>query len=314
MTAATLPRLRNAVSARTGPRRNVRFAATPRVERTPLSARVQMVRAALLLVVVLTVSLLTQLLLVSPLQQRSAQQTAFDRIRSQLANGTAPLAAGDLGKKKGEPVAYLEVPSIGLRQVVVEGSDAGELFKGPGHRRDTPIPGQSGISVILGRRAAFGGPFAQINTLKKGATIRATTGAGVFDYRVLGVRSSGDPAPAALTAGAGRIVLVTASGAPFVPAGLTLVDADLIGPGVGGARPVLTAKTLPDAEKLLSIDTRTLWRLVLWLQVLIAVVLGAVWAWLRWNPLKTWITFVPLLLLVGLYTAGESARFLPNLL
>jgi len=280
----------------------------------PLSARLQFVRATLLLLVVLALSVLLQLLLVSPLQQRAAQQTAFDQIRGDLAAGTAPVAAGDLKVKKGAPIGYLEVPSIGLRQVVVEGTDAGELLKGPGHRRDTPLPGQVGTSVVMGRRAAFGGPFADIASLEKGAKIRATTGAGVFDYRVLGVRRSGDPAPLELAAGEGRIVLVTADGPAFVPSGLVLVDADLVGVGVSGARPVLTASTLPDSEKLLSIDTSTLWRLLLWVQALILVVLGAVWAWLRWNPMKAWITFVPALLLVGLFTAGEATRLLPNLL
>ncbi len=280
----------------------------------PLSVRLQFIRAVLLLVFVLSLSLVLQMLLVSPLEHRAAQQRAYDAIRGSLAAGTAPLAAGDLADRKGDPIAYLEVPEIGLRQVIFEGSDAGDLVKGPGHRRDTPLPGQVGTSVILGRRAAYGGPFADIDELRKDTKIRVTTGAGEFDYRVIGVRRSGDTAPAELRAGAGRIVLVTAAGAPFVPSGLVLVDADLVGPGLGGSRPKLTAETLPDAEKLLSIDTSTMWRLALWLQALIASVLGAVWAWRRWNPRKAWVTFTPVLLLIGLFTAGETARLLPNLL
>ena len=65
---------------------------------------------------------------------------------------------------------------------------------------------------------------------------------------------------------------------------------------------------------MMAADTRTLWALALWLQALIVVVLGATWAWHRWGRARAWVVFLPLLLLVGLYTSGEAARLLPNLL
>lgn len=285
-----------------------------KVEVMPLTGAQQVVRAVFILLAVVTSSLVVEMLFVSPLQERAAQQTAFDDFRHQVAAGTAPLAAGDLKDKKGHPVAFLEVPAIGLKQVIVEGTDAGDLFKGPGHRRDTPLPGQSGTSVLLGRRAAFGGPFAHLSELKAKDVVRVTTGAGVFEYRVLGVRRSGDPAPQALRSTGGRIALVTADGSPFVPSGVLVVDADLTVPGLGGKGPLFNATTLPNAEKLLGVDLSTLWRLVLWLQVLIAVVLTVVFSWHRWHRAKTWVVFLPALMLVGLFTAGEAARLLPNLL
>lgn len=284
------------------------------VEVQPLTAAQQVVRAVLILLAVATSSLVLQLVVVSPFQARAAQQKAFDRFRQQAAAGTAPLAAGDLKGKKGQPVAFLEVPAIGLKQVIIEGTDAGDLFKGPGHRRDTPLPGQSGTSVLLGRRAAFGGPFAHLSELQKKDVVRVTTGAGVFEYRVVGVRRSGDPAPTELGSTAGRVALVTADGAPYVPAGVLIVDADLTVPGLGGKGPLLNASTLPNGEKLLGIDLSTLWRLILWLQVLLAAVLAVVFSWHRWHRAKTWVVFLPVLMLVGLFTAGEAARLLPNLL
>ena len=37
----------------------------------------------------------------------------------------------------------MQIPAIGLHDVViVEGTDSGDLRDGPGHRRDTPLPGQ----------------------------------------------------------------------------------------------------------------------------------------------------------------------------
>jgi hypothetical protein len=61
-------------------------------------------------------------------------------------------------------------------------------------------------------------------------------------------------------------------------------------------------------------DNSTIWALALWLQALIVLAVGAVWAWNRWSRPATWIVVLPPLALVGLAAAGEIARLLPNLL
>ena len=188
------------------------------------------------------------------------------------------------------------------------------MFTGPGHRRDTPLPGQPGVSVVFGRKAAFGGPFAHIDRLSEGAVIHVTTGQGAFDYRVTSVRREGDPVPAALKAASGRLLLVTAAGRPFMPSGVLRVDADLASAALPGPRRLVDSQTLPAAEQIMGADTGTLWALALWLQALIAVVLGATWAWNRLGRAKAWVVFLPPLLLVGLLASGEAARLLPNLL
>ena len=71
---------------------------------------------------------------------------------------------------------------------------------------------------------------------------------------------------------------------------------------------------MPSAERFMGVDTSTLWALALWIQVLIAMSIGAVWAWHRWGRAQAWVVFLPPLLLVGLATSGEVARLLPNLL
>ena len=214
----------------------------------------------------------------------------------------------------GAPIAYLEIPEIGLRQVVGEGTTPSVLFSGPGHRRDTVLPGQVGVSVVMARRAAFGGPFAKIDQLEEGDTILATTGQGLFEYEVIGVRREGDPVPPAPEAGTSRLLLATADGRPFLPDGVLRVDAELTGVPVGGAARLVTAATLPAAEQFMGADTSTLWALALWLQLLTLLSLGAVWAWHRWGHAQAWIVFLPPVLLVGLATSGEVARLLPNLL
>lgn len=270
-----------------------------------------------MLVFVVSISLLIQLVLVSSLQQNAAQGRAFADFRAKLAGGTAPIGPTDNNEHEvaiGAPVAYLEIPAIGLHEVVGQGTTASALFNGPGHRRDTPLPGQAGTSIIFGRRAAYGGPFSDIDELKVGASIKVTTGQGLFTFHVLGVRREGDVAPAAPAAGVGRLTLVTAGGSAFLPAGVLRVDAELDGQAAVGPAPLIAAAALPAPERVMASDSRTLWALALWLQAMIALAIGLVWTWHRWGRAQAWIVFLPPLLLVGVYASGEAARLLPNLL
>ncbi|MEY4175537.1 MAG: hypothetical protein RI900_2702, partial [Actinomycetota bacterium] len=245
------------------------------------------------------------------------QRNAFETFSANLAAGTVAIGPFDdagVPVPLGTGLAFLEIPKLDLHEVVRSGTTPSVLFGGPGLRRDTPLPGQVGTSVVLGRRAAYGAPFADISTLGKGDEIMVTTGQGVFEFQVLGVRRAGDPVPPPLAAGAARLSLVTADGTPFVPSGVVRVDADLVGAAVGGPRPALTADSLPASERPLGTDTSTLWALALWLQALTLVMVGAIWAWHRWGRPQAWIVFTPAVVLVGLGAAGELARLLPNLL
>lgn len=282
-----------------------------------LAPRLRMARATLAFLCIIAQSLLLQLVLVSTVQQRASQQRAFEAFRSELAQGIAPIGTSGLNGRPlvhGSPVAYLEIPSIGLKQVVVEGTASSDLFTGPGHRRDTPLPGQPGVSVLMGRKAAYGGPFKEIERLRPEAMIHVTTGQGRFDYRVTGVRREGERVPPAPAAGAGRLTLVTAAGRAFVPSGVARVDADLVSPTVSGASRPIDGSSLPAAEQVMGADTGTLWALALWLQALLVVVLGAAWAWHRWGRARTWAVFLGPLAFVGISASGEAARLLPNLL
>lgn len=285
-------------------------------ELPPLSPRLHVARGALFTVFVVTGSLLLQLLVVSALQQRAAQERAFDAFRSDLAAGTAPVGPttnDDRALAAGTPVAYLEIPAIGVRQVVGEGTDPGTLFDGPGHRRDSPLPGQAGTSVVMGRRGSFGGPFARLEDLRKGDVVRVTTGQGEFEYEVRGIRHEGDPALPTLDAGAGRLLLVTADGRPFLPDGVLRVDAE-VEEAVAGPRPRVATPNLPAREQIMGADTSTLWALVLWLEAVVVLTVAAVWAWHRWGRARAWALFCPPLLLVGVCASGEAARLFPNLL
>lgn len=281
------------------------------------SAGALVLRAALVVVLTVSVFLAGQLTVVSGLQHRAAQSQSFAALRLALARGTAPIAAVDTGNDLlplGAPVALIEIPAIGVREVVGEGTTSGVLMRGPGHRRDTPMPGQAGTSEIYGRRAAYGGPFRNLSQLRPGDEIKVTTGQGVSRFEVSRFRTAGDPRPAGSPSRGARLTLATAAGAAFRPAGVLWVDAELAhGSAIGPGRP-LRIGSLPGMERPMASDPSTLWALVFWLQALVLVAVGGMWSWTRWGRHQTWIVFAPVTAAVGLATADQLVRLLPNLL
>ena len=312
---ATLPRSAAVSSASPTTGEATRAAARQGVP--PLSPKLQLIRAVLVLVCVLAVAMVLEAAVVSGVQQAADQGQLFNRYRAALANGVAPIGPTDSNNRPlalGTPIAHLDIPSLDVHEVIVEGTTSGTLFSGPGHRRDTPFPGQVGWSVVFGRRAAFGGPLGDISSLKPGDMLTVTTGQGEFSYKVIGVRPEGAPLPPAPAKNSSRLTLATAAGTAFMPSGVLRVDADLQGAAVGGAAPLLTSTSLPKRERELAGDSSTLWALALWLQFLILGSVGLVWAWNRWGKAQAWVVFFPLLLLLGLAASGEVFRLWPNLM
>jgi hypothetical protein len=188
------------------------------------------------------------------------------------------------------------------------------LESGPGHLRDTPLPGQAGISVIFGRRTAYGGPFSRLPRLRAGDTIIATTGQGVARYQVIDVRRSGDPIPPPLAAGQGRLILVTADGPPLLPSGVLRVDADLASKADATPAMVVSAADLGPREQVLGTDAVAWLPLFLWGQVLLLAAGALSWTRQQWGRWQTWIVAVPVLGFLGLTIADQVARLLPNLM
>lgn len=289
--------------------------ASERAPRPSLGGRLDFARAVLVVAALLAGGVVAQLTMLSSVQQRSRQQALYDSFRAELAQGTAatgPLDSTGRALPVGTPVAYLEIPAIGLQQVVLSGTTSAALFSGPGLRRDSVFPGQVGATVVMGRAAAYGGPFARIDELTEDDEVRVTTGQGEFEYHVLGVRHEGDPLPPPPGADDSRLILTTADGSPFLPSGVLRVDAVLEDANAGPGR-LFTADALPPAERAMGGDTSQLWALVLWLQVAVAAALGTVWSWKRWGLAQTWVVAVPVLLLVGIALSDHIARLLPNL-
>lgn len=66
----------------------------------------------------------------------------------------------------------------------VEGTDSESLRRGPGHLRDTPLPGEGGTVGLAGHRTTYGAPFRNIDRLAAGDSIRVDMPYGRFTYRV----------------------------------------------------------------------------------------------------------------------------------
>ena len=84
----------------------------------------------------------------------------------------------------GDALGKLLIPSIGVSEYVVEGTDAANLRKGPGHYPETPLPGQRGTVAIAGHRTTYGAPFRKLDKVEKGDRILVELPYGTFVYRV----------------------------------------------------------------------------------------------------------------------------------
>lgn len=268
------------------------------------------------IVAVLTLSFLIELTVLGDLRHARDQIHLAAEFRGELANAVAPVGSFDdanIPLAAGTPVALLVIPRLNLREVVVEGTSSGTLMSGPGHRRDTPFPGQAGVSVIVGRRATYGGPFGSLGQLRAGDRITVTTGQGPNVFRVLGVRHAGNLLPPPLSSGHGRLTLVTADGPPLRPTDVLRVDADLTSAtqDSGGRLPSLA---LPASDVVMAGDRSALLSVVAWSMLLFAGALGTVWIRFRVGWWQAWVIGVPVLVALGLAVCDDIAAMLPNLL
>ena len=250
----------------------------------------------------------------SAVQESRDQRVLYSSLRQGLSEATTPIG-GVI--EPGTPIAVLDAPGSGLSEmVVVEGTTSTDLKAGPGHRRDTPLPGQAGVSVLFGRGSAYGGPFAPLVRAAPGTTIRVTTGQGTFTYTIDRVRSSGDPLPPPLAAGSSRLSLVTSTGSGWLgklaPDRIVYVDASLQGKPV--ASPPGRLLVTSPAEQAMATDPTAWVPLVFWLQLLALTSIGLVWAAVRWGRWQTWAVGIPLLVAVVWGATDTAFSLLPNLL
>ncbi|MDR2378530.1 MAG: class E sortase, partial [Bifidobacteriaceae bacterium] len=290
--------------------------AAARPELAPRGAR-WWAGAAIIVLSLLALAFVAHAAVFSEFQHRRAQSLAYQDLRSALAKAEAPTGQLDLNQEMtplGTPVALLEIPAIGLSEVVLEGSTAKVLRGGAGHRRDSVLPGQPGTAVLLGRQATYGGPFRDLARLVPGDLITLTTAQGVATYRVFGLRRAGDPTPEPLPDGAGRLELMTADGLALAPSGVLHVDAELATAARPASSKVMAYAALPAAERAMGQDSAA------WFVAFLAVVffvlagLGVGWLARSWGRWQAWLVGLPVLCALGAACADSIMNALPNIL
>jgi sortase A len=250
----------------------------------------------------------------SSLQEHRSQQQLYAQFRELIA--PASLVAPSIGGKiaTGTPVALLNVPAAGIHNVVVvEGTSSGDLLQGPGHLPNTPLPGQGGESVLVGKSTTAGAPFAHLAQLRKGDVVTVRTGQRLFRFTVQGLILPGTP-QVAIPANRGRLVLVTSAGPGGVgglePSQTVDIESTLQGKAVAAPphRPTTVAQSnLPGHT-----DPAAWPFVALWLAGLAFASAAVWWLWSRWGLLRAWIVGAPILLALLWGLSNEAMRLLPN--
>jgi sortase A len=91
----------------------------------------------------------------------------------------------DIAGTGGAVLGRIEISTIGLAAMILEGTDARTLRRAVGHVPGTPLPGQQGNVAITGHRDTF---FRPLLNIRKDDEIRLTTLSGSYRYLVDSVK------------------------------------------------------------------------------------------------------------------------------
>ncbi|HYZ56491.1 MAG TPA: sortase [Streptosporangiaceae bacterium] len=265
---------------------------------------VRSVGVTLTLLAVAILGFVGYLYFLSGVQEARSQTTLYAELQYQLSQAIAPTGPTTPGK----PVALLDIPAIGVsNMVVVEGTSPENLTVGPGHLRDTPLPGQGGISVVFGRRATFGAPFSRLPSLRKGDLITTITSQGMSRYQVITVSSSAKPVPFSQLPN--QLLLVTAD-SQFAPAHYVEVEAKLataVQPEPGNL-PVVGSPEVALGRDFYALIPGMAWAIALAAAALLGSLAAARWA--RW---PAWSATIPVILAIVWNLYQCLTALLPNL-
>ena len=87
---------------------------------------------------------------------------------------------------RGAAIGRISIPRLGLDMVVVNGTDAGSLKKGPGRDPRTFMPGEGELVYVAGHRTTYSAPFSDIDELRRGDRVSVRVPYATLVYRVTG--------------------------------------------------------------------------------------------------------------------------------
>lgn len=146
----------------------------------------------------------------------------------------------------GDPAARIRIPKIGASFVVVYGSDANSLTKGPGFYPSQPLPGEHGTVAIAGHRTTYLAPFRHVDQLRRGDQIQITPPYGRFTYSVTGIRRVAPDSRWVLDRKPDDQLVLTACDPPFSAARRIVVFAKLRTARLREATPNATSNAASD--------------------------------------------------------------------
>jgi sortase A len=274
----------------------------PRPERVPVGT---IVGRGITVFLVAVAAFLAFALVLSGLLQARKQIGLQHRFADELASNLVPIGGAI---PNGVPIAVVQIPAIGLDQVVVEGSRSAQLQNGPGHVVGTALPGQPGNAVIAGRRTMYRGPFHRIGSLEKRDHIHVTTGQGVATYVVTNVAtlSPGDGS-FVQDHGDDRLTLFT-SGSPWSSDGRLVVTATLQSQPFAATQ---SPRSLDPDGLGLTGERDAAPNVLVWLELLAGAALLTAFVASRWSRSHTWLVCAPVLALLMWLFFESATRLLP---
>lgn len=244
----------------------------------------------------------------TPMSEDRAQAMLEKEFTPALLNGVAPVG---YPIASGTPVALLEIKAINVRKVVVEGTTAEDLAKGPGHLVGSALPGQPGTSAFLGRSSRYGSAFSRLDELKPGQEVTVTTAQGVHTYEVVDstVRSANDSA--AFTGERNMLLLITGVGGSS-PDKRLVVRALLTSP-VFAAGTAATDVQTSTAELGLEGSSHSAMQLAIWLFLLFILLISLIPLSDKIGKRVTWLIAIPLLTVVLFQVWHNATLMYPSI-
>ena len=141
-----------------------------------------------------------------------------------------------LDSHRGQAIGRIRVPRLGLKMILVNGTDDSTLRKGPGRDLRTYMPGEGQLVYIAGHRTTYLAPFAHIDKIRMGDSVTLELPYGTFRYTVFRRRIVGADDLAVLHSHGREVVVLQACHPRFFASHRYLVYARLAEVQPRGAR------------------------------------------------------------------------------
>jgi sortase A len=119
---------------------------------------------------------------INSLLVHAQQQASRIKAVSRIATIQRPAARFQAGLAEGQRMGTFEIPRIGIKEWIVQGTEKDDLELGAGHIIQTSIPGMGGNFAIAGDRVLYSAPLLRADQLQEGDEIMVQMPYADFDY------------------------------------------------------------------------------------------------------------------------------------